>query len=562
MNLIFEKLVVISQTEKKGFEVSFKKGMNLIVGGNKSGKSCIAKSIMYTLGCDVVFEQEWIDLRNIYLLFFSLNGDKYSLSRINLNEKKKALGSNFFILNNISKKEKSLFKNVTELATQLNEIFEFKIRLQNKSKENELTQLYPNHIFLLNYVDQDTSWGSLLDDTYDNLHFLIDYKTAVLEYLLGFRDNNYYEKLFKKNELEKQLNENNLELNNLKSIIDKNKLKISTLEDIDIERFKVEYEKLLSNYSSLLKKENDYKIQIGDLFSKMSFLNLQQDKDKKAIENLRKNISIEKCPMCNQVIEHQATEIYSIELSILQLEKQMQECKLKYKEVKNQFDIQRQSLAIIENDAMKIENTLRDKQYKIEFIKKITDLGISKLINDLDSKLNVLITKKDSIKTSIKELKLDLKKIESKTSIINDYYIALKQNFDDLTVKFQKRSDKVLSFLGFRTNYSGTDKQKAFIAFYTTVNNLLKQRGIYFPFVLDTPFKEDFDEKNIKKVFNLLIKYFGTENCQQSLIFTSDNASVINVIKDLKQNRINIDGERTLLNKTSDELLNKYNNFL
>ncbi len=561
MNLNFEKLVVMSQTENKGFEIEFKDGMNLIIGGNKSGKSCIAKSIMYTLGCDVVFEQEWIDLKNIYLLFFSLNGEKYSLSRINLNEKQKALGSNFFILNNISKSEEINFKNVTELSKYFNNVLGFKIKLQNKAKDNELTQLYPNHIFLLNYVDQDTSWGSLLDDTYDNLNFLMDYKTSVLEYLLGFRDNNYYEKVFEKNELEKRLNQNYLELNNLRSIVDNNKFKIKALEDIDVEKFKIEYERLLDNYSKILKMENDYKIQISDLYSKMSFFCSQQENNKKAIENLRKNITIEKCPMCSQFKEHQTTEIYNIELSIWELERQIEESKLKYNELKNQFEIQRKSLAMIEIEAARIENTLRDKQYKVEFIKKITDLGIGKVIGDIDSKIYSLEKTIDSIRVSIKELKSELKRIESNKEIIIKYYKTLENSFYDLKVKFQRRNDKNLSFLGFRTNYSGTDKQKAFIAFYCTVNYLLKQRNIDLPFVLDTPFKEDFDEINIKKVFDLLIKYFGGNNCQQSLIFTSNNASVINVIKDMKQNKINIDGERSLLNKTFDELSHKYNNY-
>ena len=561
MNLNFEKLVVMSQTENKGFEIEFKDGMNLIIGGNKSGKSCIAKSIMYTLGCDVVFEQEWIDLKNIYLLFFSLNGEKYSLSRINLNEKQKALGSNFFILNNISKSEEINFKNVTELSKYFNNVLGFKIKLQNKAKDNELTQLYPNHIFLLNYVDQDTSWGSLLDDTYDNLNFLMDYKTSVLEYLLGFRDNNYYDKVFEKNELEKRLNQNYLELNNLRSIVDNNKFKIKALEDIDVEKFKIEYERLLDNYSKILKMENDYKIQISDLYSKMSFFYSQQENDKKAIENLRKNITIEKCPMCSQFKEYQTTEIYNIELSIWELERQIEESKLKYNELKNQFEIQRKSLAMIEIEAARIENTLRDKQYKVEFIKKITDLGIGKVIGDIDSKIYSLEKTIDSIRVSIKELKSELKRIESNKEIIIKYYKTLENSFYDLKVKFQRRNDKNLSFLGFRTNYSGTDKQKAFIAFYCTVNYLLKQRNIDLPFVLDTPFKEDFDEINIKKVFDLLIKYFGGNNCQQSLIFTSNNASVINVIKDMKQNKINIDGERSLLNKTFDELSHKYNNY-
>lgn len=561
MNLIFEKLVVLSKIENKGFEISFDEGMNIIIGGNKSGKSCIAKSIMHTLGCDVVFEQEWIDLKNIYLLFFTFNDENYALSRVNLNEKKKALGANFFILNNITKNESYKFKNVTDLSKHLNSIFEFKIQLQNRAKENELTQIYPNHMFLLNYVDQDTSWGSLLEDTYDNLNFLADYKVSILEYLLGFRDNDYYEKIFEKNKQEKLLNEKNLELNNLKSIVNQNNFKLSSLEDVDVEKFKVEYEKLLENYSKVLKMENDYKIQISDLYSRMSFFYSQQENNKRTIENLKANVAIEKCPVCSQVKEHETTEIYNIEVSIWELEKQIEESKLKYNELKNQFDIQRKSLAIIEAEAVQIENTLKDKQYKIEFIKKITDLGMSRVVEKLDLKIRALEKCIDTIKTTLKELKDSIRKIETDKSIIVKYYSILESAFKDLKVKFQRRDDRNLSFLGFRTNYSGTDKQKAFIAFYTIVNYLLKQRNLNIPFVLDTPFKEDFDEPNIKIVFDLLVKYFYGDNCQQSLIFTSNNASISNVVRDMQQNKVEIIGERSLFNQNFDELYEKYSNY-
>ena len=100
-------------------------------------------------------------------------------------------------------------------------------------------------------------------------------------------------------------------------------------------------------------------------------------------------------------------------MSIWELERQIEESKLKYNELKNQFEIQRKSLAMIEIEAARIENTLRDKQYKVEFIKKITDLGIGKVIGDIDSKIYSLEKTIDSIRVSIKELKSELKRIES-----------------------------------------------------------------------------------------------------------------------------------------------------
>ena len=48
-----------------------KNGLNIILGGNKTGKSSIIKSIFTTLGCECKrIETDWKKLISAYLLFF------------------------------------------------------------------------------------------------------------------------------------------------------------------------------------------------------------------------------------------------------------------------------------------------------------------------------------------------------------------------------------------------------------------------------------------------------------------------------------------------------------
>ena len=46
--LAIKKLIVISQSESRSLEVPFENGLNIILGGNKTGKSSIIKSIFTT----------------------------------------------------------------------------------------------------------------------------------------------------------------------------------------------------------------------------------------------------------------------------------------------------------------------------------------------------------------------------------------------------------------------------------------------------------------------------------------------------------------------------------
>ena len=69
--LTIKKLIVISQSESRSLEVPFENGLNIILGGNKTGKSSIIKSIFTTLGCECKrIETDWKKLISAYLLFF------------------------------------------------------------------------------------------------------------------------------------------------------------------------------------------------------------------------------------------------------------------------------------------------------------------------------------------------------------------------------------------------------------------------------------------------------------------------------------------------------------
>ena len=70
--LILRKLIVISQNESKSLEIPFSVGLNIVIGGNKTGKSSLIKSIFTTLGCECPkVETDWKNLISESILFFS-----------------------------------------------------------------------------------------------------------------------------------------------------------------------------------------------------------------------------------------------------------------------------------------------------------------------------------------------------------------------------------------------------------------------------------------------------------------------------------------------------------
>lgn len=80
--LAIKKLIVISQSESRSLEVPFENGLNIILGGNKTGKSSIIKSIFTTLGCECKrIETDWKKLISAYLLFFKYGEKQFCVVR-------------------------------------------------------------------------------------------------------------------------------------------------------------------------------------------------------------------------------------------------------------------------------------------------------------------------------------------------------------------------------------------------------------------------------------------------------------------------------------------------
>lgn len=561
MKLVLNKLVVFSQNLNKSFEYKFDKGFNFIIGGNKSGKSSIAKSLMYCLGCDVEFEQEWIDLENSYLLFFTFNDEDYTLYRQNLNGKKLKKGANYFILFNLTHNKKQVFSNVTELAKYFNMIFDYKIKLKMR-ESGKPSQIFPNHMFLLNYVDQDTSWGTLLTDTFNKLNFLADYKTSITEYLLGYRDNDYYEKLFQKEEFQEKLNQLNQKIKNLQEIKAKSELNLNAIEDIDVEKFKYEYQELIERYSEVLKQENEYKILTSKLYEDLYFLE-NKDKEKiDAINRLKIKKEQQDCPLCKRSFDIDIKKNYLIENSLFQIENMLKEDKIKINDLKQKISLQENELKKIYDTAYLIENKVKDKEYKIEFIKKMSDLGVSKVVESLNNEINKQLCQHEKILTEFKSIQKELKAIEKNKSVVNKYFELMKTIFKFLDVKYIQKQDSNSPFLNFRYNYSGTDKNKSLIAFYTVVNKMMKDNGKNLPFVMDTPFKEDFGQANINCILDLLVKYFNAEDSQQCLIFTSDNPAAMTKINEIDVNKIFITGKRVLFVDDINKKLKEYAHYI
>lgn len=181
--LTIKKLIVISQSESRSLEVPFENGLNIILGGNKTGKSSIIKSIFTTLGCECKrIESDWKKLISAYLLFFVYGEKSYCIVR---------QGKKFQIFECNRDEYSCIIETVAfhEYSNCLMDILGITMPcISNKGEQFNVT---PPLLFRFQYIDQDEGWGKIAD-SFKNVAYIRDWKTNTNKYVCGYLDDSYY----------------------------------------------------------------------------------------------------------------------------------------------------------------------------------------------------------------------------------------------------------------------------------------------------------------------------------------------------------------------------------
>lgn len=182
--LTIKKLIVISQSESRSLEVPFENGLNIILGGNKTGKSSIIKSIFTTLGCECKrIETDWKKLISAYLLFFKYGEKQFCVVR---------QGKKFQIFENNEDSYSCIIETEAfhEYSNCLMDILE--IKMPCISKDGKQFNVTPPLLFRFQYIDQDEGWSKIAD-SFSNVAYIKDWKPNTNKYVCGYLDDTYYE---------------------------------------------------------------------------------------------------------------------------------------------------------------------------------------------------------------------------------------------------------------------------------------------------------------------------------------------------------------------------------
>lgn len=516
--MIITDFFIYEPQKEHGAHFSLSSKANIIVSDDsKVGKSCLLKSLFYTLGLDIKnsFAQGWHSEELLFKIKYKHNS------------------KNGYII-----RSKDLFYVDTEkepldekgFATWLMKLFGLDIKLPLKQID-ALHTPYASAILAPFYIDQDSSWkGIPFKNTVSSLQMYSpgSFPQKVFEGLFGISDDKQI-----------ALEEKHTQIVAQKKEVDK---QLQVLIDLSHSFVKQDIQSPLINIQCV---ENNIKLWISETES----LRSEIDKEKNAIFSLQQDIDscemdkeemlklLEETDRMFRKIEHRCSQCHSIltkeqsqqrlklsgnKYSILQY---LNECKQKiikkqkdlqehfahlrdlnqrYTEINKKLQKDKESLSVQNVIEANTQALLKEKYFAIAKDLRASSADYSNQIKFIEKEL--LQLKKETLKLK-KEIEVSFK---TAMSHLRTYFPDIK--IDEVKfLKFTSISD------------SGTRLNQLFFSIYIVYFHLLiKYAKIQFILGLDSPITTEPSDNNLKKMYTLIEQYLLKENVQTIVVMLRD----------------------------------------
>ena len=572
-NLIFKRLLILSNSSKKANQFEFKRTYNLITAiDNSVGKSTLVKMLYWGLGCEPYLDTNWNSTDSKVMVDFEIDGKNYSVKRYD----------NQISLRGEGFEKKSYDKITGEYSEDLAKLLNFKALLSNRS-EDSIETPPPAYYFLPFYIDQKKSWSTAWNN-FDKLKQYANWTSTIIKYHVGLLPERHFE-------LEKTKSEKKIFKKNLKTEVEKIETTLEVVKDYipkisaattNSERFQkmtleIEYdlkilqesqEKLLNNLTQL----NSEKVYLENQKNISEKIILDLDKDYKfAIENLEED-EIE-CPLCGIVHENTIINRASIMTDKSQAENQLNTINTELEKVNKKLNSKRKSLEkareeielinekyIIEWDELD-ENGEKEKTGINQVIENIAGNSIKEtVLRDKSTKLGSI----SELEREIKEIGKDQKKIltkEEKENIIksfNDFFYAFIHDMDAEGIN-TAAINSPLDYNKIVNEGGAAEGTRAILAYYLSIYKLVETYGseVKSPLVVDTPNQHEQSKSNYDKIVEILIS--DKLNSNQIILCAMENKH-LTPFKNIAK-VIMLDEEKILAKSQFKKVKKEFDNF-
>ncbi|WP_240421398.1 hypothetical protein [Paenibacillus periandrae] len=182
-DLTIRKIIIISKTEESSIEVPLTKGLNIIIGKNKTGKSSIIKTIFHSLGCEIKFDDDWEKLNKRSIISFSIGSSYFLVERSDKTYTLYASSEDLSAVSYIGS------YSYSEFSTKFLELFDIHVTWITKNGDDK--PVAPPYIFAFQYIDQDKGWHSIAK-SFDRLSYVTNWDKQIIKYIVGYQNEEYF----------------------------------------------------------------------------------------------------------------------------------------------------------------------------------------------------------------------------------------------------------------------------------------------------------------------------------------------------------------------------------
>lgn len=510
--LTIKKLIVISQSESRSLEVPFENGLNIILGGNKTGKSSIIKSIFTTLGCKCKrVESDWIKLITAYLLFFKYGEKSYCIVR---------QGKKFQIFESNRDDYSCIIEADTfgEYSNCLMDILGIKMPcISNKGEQFNVT---PPLLFRFQYIDHDDGWSKIAD-SFNNVAYIKDWKANTNKYVCGYLDDSYYELQAQKamHILEKDDKRKEYEYN--QSFVSRIMSSLTQIENTkSIEDITTDIESLLSKAEEMRKMQFSYSAEMTVLENeiyvnqhKLHIVEHNLAETKKDIEFAMTQEDELVCPICGTVYSNGLEDQLNITSDYAHCEKLMDELRKSISLAAERLEELKKKYNAVSSEIQSIEQKVRNSQELLTYSSFYKSKGQYEIYESCKAQLESLQQEIDSYisKIAMLEDKINEKKSPKRSKEIREdikEYCCTFADAINLSRTFIRLKDfvQVIDRTGSETPRLVYMYQSALYLY-----NLHRAKSPFNFYVVDTPNQQGQDSENLGSIFKSLELFLSDE---------------------------------------------------
>jgi len=550
-NLIFKRVVLLSDSQKSANQFVFQKKYNLITGNdNSAGKSTLVKTLLWTLGCKPTFKKSWLALDIKALVECQIDGEEYKFYRYQDSIKVSHNGEEYRVFSQITGEYSEFFANLVKFYALLPK------KIYDKDSNPELQTPPPSFYFTPFYIDQKTGWIAPWGN-FEDLYMFARWQATIVKYHTGYLSPEHFEieqKIYDSKRLEKIANDEVKRIDTAIDVVDEYVPKANfTIDEKELATITDEVQGTLDSLAQ------EQEITLDKLSNKTSdkyHISKQLELLEEAIRELEgdytfsvENIESDnlECPLCGT--HHDNTIISKAEILADK------------SNLESQAKIIRRQVNLITKEIKELSEELDFIKSKVSYInmkysikdKSGEEVNLSNIVDSLASRML-----QNNVSTAQNEKKLVVhdENENQKEFLKKQRGLLTKKQRDELNQHFRSQLELFISLLkasgvnleGVKspTNYSKIFKDggeaentRAILAYQTATMQMISKYGaeILAPFVIDTPRQQEQNPTNYENIVDLILK--GIPKHQQVFLCALDDPLIASFKVKSREIRLN-----------------------